>query len=101
MQATRRTFLKGAAVLASTTLLAGLPASAGSSSQPAEVRYALVGLGRLIQSEILPAFSACSMSVPAALVSGHPDKAAALAQKYNIDPKNIYNYENYDRIKDN
>jgi predicted dehydrogenase len=36
-----------------------------------------------------------------ALVSGHPDKARALADKYGIDQKNIFNYDNYDKIKDN
>src|SRR5262249_28340757 len=36
----------------------------------------------------------------AALVSGHPDKAAGLAKRYSLDPKHIYNYENYENIKD-
>ena len=33
-------------------------------------------------------------------MSGHADKAAALAKKYSVDPKHIYNYDNYDSIKD-
>jgi predicted dehydrogenase len=36
-----------------------------------------------------------------ALVSGHPDKAAKLAARYGVNPKSIYNYQNYDTIKDN
>jgi predicted dehydrogenase len=36
-----------------------------------------------------------------ALVSGHPDKANQQASRYGINPKNIYNYENFDTIKDN
>src|SRR3712207_7878285 len=30
-----------------------------------------------------------------------PDKAQKLAQRYGVDPKNIYDYKNYDRIRDN
>src|SRR5262249_1846765 len=36
-----------------------------------------------------------------AFVSGHPDKANKLALRYGVDPKRIYNYENYDTLKDN
>jgi predicted dehydrogenase len=35
------------------------------------------------------------------LVSGHPDKANKLARRYGIDSKNIYNYENYDSLRNN
>ncbi|HEX7894368.1 MAG TPA: Gfo/Idh/MocA family oxidoreductase, partial [Terriglobales bacterium] len=36
-----------------------------------------------------------------AFVSGHPDKAHKLALRYGVNPKNVYNYQNYDSIKDN
>ncbi len=36
-----------------------------------------------------------------AFVSGHPDKANKLALRYGVNPKNIYNYQNYDTIRDN
>ena len=38
--------------------------------------------------------------VTVALVSGHPDKAQKVASHYGIDPKRIYDYENYDRMAD-
>jgi predicted dehydrogenase len=63
--------------------------------------WAIVGLGRLSIDEILPAFAMCETSKPVALVSGHPDKANKLALRYGINPKNIYNYQNYDSIRDN
>jgi predicted dehydrogenase len=63
--------------------------------------WAIVGLGNLSINEILPAFSKCEKSKPTALVSGHPDKANKLAERYGVNPKNIYNYQNYDAIKDN
>jgi predicted dehydrogenase len=63
--------------------------------------WAIVGLGILSTYEILPAFAKCEKSKPVALVSGHPDKANKLAARYGINPKNIYNYQNYDSLKDN
>src|SRR5205823_1440249 len=63
--------------------------------------WAVVGLGHLALGQVMPAFAKCELSQCTALVSGHPDKAKDNAQKYNVNPKNIYNYENYDNIKDN
>jgi predicted dehydrogenase len=63
--------------------------------------WAIVGLGSLAINQILPAFSQCEKSKVVALVSGHPDKANKLALRYGVSPKNIYNYQNYDSIKDN
>ena len=63
--------------------------------------WAIVGLGSLAIHQILPAFSQCEKSKVVALVSGHPDKANKLALRYGVNAKNIYNYQNYDSIKDN
>jgi predicted dehydrogenase len=63
--------------------------------------WAIVGLGSLAIYQILPAFAKCEKSKPVAFVSGHPDKANKLALRYGVNPKNIYNYQNYDSIKDN
>ena len=63
--------------------------------------WAIVGLGNLSIHQILPAFAKCEKSKVTAFVSGHPDKANKLALRYGVDPKNIYNYENYDSIKNN
>ena len=63
--------------------------------------WAVVGLGSLSIHEILPAFAKCEKSKVVAFVSGHPDKANKLAVRYGVSPKNIYNYQNYDTIKDN
>jgi hypothetical protein len=63
--------------------------------------WAIVGLGRLSINQILPALAKCEKSKVVAFVSGHPDKAKKLALRYGINPKNIYNYQNYDSIKDN
>jgi predicted dehydrogenase len=63
--------------------------------------WAVVGLGSLSINQILPAFAKCEKSKVVALVSGHPDKANKLAQRYGVNPKNIYNYNNYDSLKEN
>lgn len=63
--------------------------------------WAVVGLGSLSIYEILPAFAKCEKSRLVAFVSGHPEKANKLAQRYGVSPQNIYNYQNYDSLKDN
>lgn len=70
-------------------------------SSDKKLGWAVVGLGNLAIHEILPAFVKCDKSKVTALVSGHPDKANRLAQQYGVKAKNIYNYQNYDSIKDN
>lgn len=62
--------------------------------------YAIVGLGELSVEEILPAFRECQHARPTALVSGHPEKAKRLAEAYGVEANAIYNYENFDKLKD-
>lgn len=63
--------------------------------------FAIVGLGRLSLEEILPAFSECKLAKPTALVSGDRAKADRVAQQYGIKPQNIYDYKNYDSLRNN
>ncbi|MGN6368493.1 MAG: Gfo/Idh/MocA family protein [Phycisphaerae bacterium] len=66
------------------------------------VGFAVVGLGRLSINQILPAIPMTDHCKLAALVTGHPDeKGKPLAEKYGLDPKNIYTYDNYDDMKNN
>jgi predicted dehydrogenase len=99
---TRRTFLASTAATAA-ALGTGLVRAEPPEEKPADktIGFALVGIGTLTMTQLLPAFAKCKIARPVALVSGHPDKARAQASKYGIDPKNIYNYENFDLIKDN
>ncbi len=85
-------------------------ATAGAASSPQLVvpaapgkktGWAVVGLGSLAINQILPAFAKCEKARVVALVSGHPDKANKLALRYGVNAKNIYNYQNYDSIRDN
>ncbi|RDC61717.1 Gfo/Idh/MocA family protein [Adhaeribacter pallidiroseus] len=65
------------------------------------VGFALVGLGNLTLGELLPAFGNCKYAKVTALVSGNPEKAQKVAKQYGIPDKGIYNYQNFDNIKNN
>jgi predicted dehydrogenase len=66
-----------------------------------QIGFALVGLGNLAINQLMPAFAQCRLAKLVGFVSGRPEKAAQLAQLNGVDPKNIYSYDNYDRIADN
>src|SRR5437764_1436785 len=104
---TRRNFMKktGQGLLAAGAFESLLKPASAQLHVPdppgKKLGWAIVGLGSLSINQILPAFAKCEKSKVVALVSGHPDKANKLALRYGVSPKNIYNYQNYDSIKDN
>jgi len=109
---TRRHFLTAAGFMASATILqaADVPLTSPDKDRPnlkipppagKKLGWAIVGLGSLAANQIMPAFALCDKSRISALVSGHPDKAKKFAAHYQVDPKSIYTYENFDSIKDN
>jgi predicted dehydrogenase len=61
----------------------------------------VVGLGPLSIGQILPAFGAAKRVRLAGLVSGDPTKAQAIAAMYGVPAKSVYNYENYESMRDN
>lgn len=79
------------------------PASSNEKSIPSEKKlgWAIVGLGKFATQQLIPSFAECKSSKLVALVSGDRTKAEGIAQKYGVNPKNIYNYQNYDTIRDN
>src|ERR1700761_3924450 len=83
------------------------PTERESSEMPAplpwdkRVGFAIVGLGRLALDQILPAFAQSKLCKPVALVSGDAAKAGKVAAQYNVDAKGIYDYQSYDRLRDN
>ena len=102
---TRRTFLRqtGGVMAAGAAAMALAPHVRGAEEAAANKKlgFAIVGLGRFGAGQLLRSLPECKFARPAALVSGHRDKAEQLAQKYGIDPKAIYSYDNFDSIKDN
>ena len=62
---------------------------------------ALLGLGRYSTGELGPALRETKLCSLVGVITGTPAKAEKWATDYNLDPKNIYNYETMDRIADN
>ncbi len=85
------------------TFAQAAPAPSKEPSLPPEKKlgWAVVGLGKFATEQIMPSFAECKRSKLVALVSGDRAKAEKYAQQYGINPKNIYNYQNYDSIRNN
>jgi predicted dehydrogenase len=65
------------------------------------VGFAIVGLGKLALENILPAFAESTRAKPVALVSGRPEKARIIAAQYGVSQQAIYDYTNFDKIREN
>jgi predicted dehydrogenase len=78
-----------------------LLAQANPSPSDKKLGWAIVGLGKFATEQIMPSFGECQNSRLVALVSGDRAKAERLARQYGLNPQNIYNYDNYDTIRDN
>lgn len=65
------------------------------------IGFALVGLGRLSQGQIISAFRVSKKAKLTALVSGDTAKAQQLAQENGLPADAVYDYKNFDRIRDN
>jgi glucose-fructose oxidoreductase len=61
----------------------------------------LLGLGRYSNGELGPALRETKLCSLVGVITGTPAKAEKWATDYNLDQKNIYNYETMDRIADN
>src|SRR5215217_4133205 len=61
----------------------------------------LVGLGKYSEGQLAPALKETKNCELRGIVTGSDEKARQWRQKYNLSDKNIYNYQNFDSIKDN
>ena len=88
-------------------MAAGGVLAAGAVGMPAwanpgrKLGYAIVGLGGYGLGRIIPEFEKCQHSRLVALVSGDAAKAKKVAAQYGVPERGIYNYQNYDSIRDN
>ncbi len=62
---------------------------------------AVVGLGRLSLTQILPGFAQSRHVRVTALVSGEPEKARVVAAQYGVPARGLYDYANFDTIRNN
>jgi predicted dehydrogenase len=117
----RRGFIKHLGFTAITFKSAGILASSTSLEDPVvaakqasalekellmqesgrQLGVALVGLGSYSEEQLAPALQETKKCKLRGIVTGTPDKAKKWKEKYSIPDQNIYNYENFDSIKDN
>jgi predicted dehydrogenase len=83
---------------AEASILHGNPDDINYDGPP--LRVAIMGLGSY-GTRVAEAMKDCKRARLTGVVSGTPSKITAWQQKYNIPEKNCYNYENFDKIKDN
>jgi predicted dehydrogenase len=96
----RRDFLRISSLGAGAIAL-GDALSSFTTKPGKKLGIALVGLGYYSTGQLAPALQHTKNCYLAGVVTGHPAKAEAYKKRYNIPDKNIYNYETYDKIKDN
>ncbi|MGV3658049.1 MAG: Gfo/Idh/MocA family protein [Chitinophagaceae bacterium] len=71
------------------------------ASDKQKLGMALVGLGKYSKGQLAPALQETAHCYLAGIVTGSPDKAKKWQKAYNISDSNVYNYQNFDSIKDN
>src|SRR5215207_2971287 len=64
------------------------------------LRVAIMGLGSY-GTRVAEAMKDCKRAKLVGAISGTPAKVTDWQTKYNIPEKNCYNYQNFDRIKEN
>jgi predicted dehydrogenase len=74
---------------------------AGNEKGQNKLGIALVGLGGYSSGELAPSLKETEHCYLAGIVTGSPEKAEKWKKQYDIPDKNIYNYQNFDTIKDN
>ncbi|MBT1685679.1 Gfo/Idh/MocA family protein [Dawidia soli] len=76
-------------------------ATAPAQDPGRKLGIALVGLGNYSTHQLAPALEQTKNCYLAGIVTGTPAKAEKWKRKYRIPNKNVYNYQNFDAIKDN
>ena len=94
----RRQFIKTSAIA---TTLAATGYHSSSANDHHTQNFALVGLGSLSTNQLAPALQKTKHAKLKGIVTGTPAKEEKWAKQYGIERRNIYNYENFDRLIDN
>jgi predicted dehydrogenase len=72
-----------------------------STANQKRLGVALVGLGGYSTGQLGPALQQTKNCYLAGIVTGTPSKVDKWRKKYNIPEKNVYNYQDFDSIRDN
>jgi predicted dehydrogenase len=65
------------------------------------IGFAVMGLGRLALSNILPAFAQCKRARLTALISGDPEKMRVIAAQYGVPQSSCYGYADMAKLRAN
>ena len=95
----RRKFIKQVALQSGALMMASPLMTYNQAEKPLGV--ALVGLGNYSPNQLAPALLQTKKCKLTGIVTGTPEKADKWSTQYAIPKKNIYNYQNFDAIKDN
>ena len=85
--------------ISSSSILAAISACAKKVDKPLGI--ALVGMGYYASNKLAPALQETQLCKLAGFVTGTPDKEDKYGKQFNIPKSHIYNYENFDSLKDN
>jgi len=97
----RREFIQQAGIIAATTALVPNILFCTPRPQKEKLGIALVGLGYYSTDLLAPALQLTQHCELKGIVTGSPDKIPTWKEKYGIADKNIYSYQNFDKIADN
>ncbi len=101
MEKQRRIFIRQAGILVAATALAPNVVWATTKPRKEKLGVALVGLGYYSTDLLAPALQLTKNCELKGIVTGSPEKIPVWKEKYGIEDKNVYNYENFDRIANN
>lgn len=102
-QHSRRAFLQKLGVgIGSTVAVSALPSFLAAAATPQKkLGIALVGLGSYAEHQLAVGLEQTKNCYLAGIVTGTPSKAEKWMKKYSIPKDNVYDYKNFDKIKDN
>ena len=95
----RRNFVKKITVSLAGLSFLGMGAKR-SGLRETELRVAIMGLGSY-GDRVAKAMQTCEKAKLTGVISGTPSKVKDWQKKYSIPDSNCYNYENFDKIRDN
>jgi predicted dehydrogenase len=99
---TRRDFIRTTSIAAAgLPFIGALAAHAQTAGSERKIGFALAGLGNLSTHQLAPALQKTKFCKLTGIVTGHPAKAERWKAQYNIPDKNIYNYDNMEKMADN
>lgn len=99
MKTTRRNFTKTISTLGfSSLIMSGEELFAAPNKK---LGIALVGLGYYSRDLLAPALQLTEHCELKGIVTGSPEKIPVWKEKYRLEDKNIYNYQNFDQIAKN